>query len=100
MATMNVSLPDPMKAWVEAQAACLADVGQPAHIYCPGIELSEDVKKHLLANCKNSIRRVCVNLERTREFCRVEGLTQLDCKTWGDRGFFQTETPKPTGWNT
>ncbi|MGV6840008.1 MAG: AAA family ATPase [Planktomarina sp.] len=87
-------------SWVGAQAACLADVTQLASIYCPGVTLSDDFQAKLLAGSKNSIRRVCVNLEHAREFCATRGVDHLDAAAWGDRKFFETEAPKGQEWET
>jgi len=86
--------------WVGAEAATLGDVTQLANIYCPGVTLADDFRKHLLDQSKNSIRRVCVNLERTREFCAAQGLKTIDRGAWGDQAFFATSAPKAQTWAT
>lgn len=85
-------------SWVGAQAACLDDIGHLAKIYCPDVELDSAFKSHLLKASANSIRRVCVNLERVREISLTIGADRMDVATWGDQRFFETEAPKARDW--
>ena len=84
-----------MLDWVPALPACLDDVGHLAKIYCPTVELARDFQDHLLRAAQHSIRRVCNNLEKTREVATIEGITTMDLKAWGKREFFPTAAPKP-----
>jgi antitoxin ParD1/3/4 len=55
MATMNVSLPDPMKDWVEAQVS--ADRYSNASDYVRDLIRRDQERTGKLANCKNSSPR-------------------------------------------
>lgn len=82
-------------SWVAAQPGTLADVEPLAAIYCPGIEVSEELRKRLVAEAKGSIRRICVNLTLIRECALETGVTRVDAKAWGDRKFFSAQPPAP-----
>jgi len=84
-----------MLDWVGALPACSEDVKHLARIYCPGVELADDFKEKLLREAQHSIRRVCVNLERTKEFAAIEGIDEMTVARWGKREFFATSAPKP-----
>lgn len=84
-----------MLDWVGAQPGDLGDVDHLAAIYCPGVDLDGDLKSHLLKESNASIRRICVNLDRVREFALTNGLTAVSRKAWGKEGFFTGHAPAP-----
>lgn len=84
-----------MLDWVAAQPGELKDVALLGSIYCPGIELDADLKDHLFRHSNASIRRICVNLARVREFAATRGLTRVTAADWGKQGFFTGEAPAP-----
>ncbi|WP_353429459.1 ATP-binding protein [Paracoccus denitrificans] len=84
-----------MLDWVGAEPGDLADVGHLARIYCPGVQLDEDLKKLLLKESNASIRRICVNLDRVREFALTKGLKAVGRGDWGKSGFFTGHAPAP-----
>lgn len=79
--------------WVAAQPGDLSDAKHLAKIYAPGITLSEDILSRLLKASHGSIRRICVNLDRVREFAKVRGLTSIGDADWAGRDFFTGEAP-------
>lgn len=84
-----------MLDWVGAEPGCLQDVGHLAPIYCRDITLADDLKEYLLKVSQLSIRRICINLERVREFAVTHGMTRVEMKNWGKAHFFTGEAPAP-----
>jgi DNA transposition AAA+ family ATPase len=84
-----------MMDWVPALPANLEDVRHLASIYCAGVKLDDAFSAHLLEQSRNSIRRVCVNLERVKELATTKGLDAVDLDIWGKREFFACAAPSP-----
>lgn len=84
-----------MLDWVAAEPGDLADVTHLARIYCPGVQLDDDLKHLLLKESNASIRRICVNLDRVREFALTKGLQAVGRADWGKTGFFTGHAPTP-----
>lgn len=84
-----------MLDWVGAEPADRADVDHLARIYCPSVELDAELKAHLLKVSSASIRRICVNLDRVREFALTNGLETVTRKAWGKTDFFTGHAPAP-----
>ncbi len=82
-------------SWVAAQPGDLDDVRHLATIYCRGIDLDEELIEQLLKGSAGSIRRICVNLDRVREFAVTHGLERVRLDDWGKRGFFTGAAPAP-----
>ncbi|MCB5198570.1 ATP-binding protein [Loktanella sp. TSTF-M6] len=80
--------------WVAAEPGDMSDVNHLARIYAPGIELTQPLRKKLLEASMSSIRRICVNLDRVREFAQVEGLQTVDVNDWGRKQFFTGIAPE------
>ncbi|PQV56372.1 AAA domain-containing protein [Defluviimonas denitrificans] len=81
--------------WVAAEPGSIDDVNHLAKIYCPGVELAEDLRQHLLQRSNLSIRRICVNLLRVHEVARTKGVDHFDMKGWGKTDFFTGSAPDP-----
>lgn len=84
-----------MLDWVGAHPGDIGDVGHLARIYCPDIDLDADFKQHLLKVSNASIRRICINLDRVREFARTNGITTVTRKDWAKTDFFTGTAPAP-----
>lgn len=84
-----------MLDWVAAQPASIDDVGHLAPIYAPGVSIDADLREHLLASSRRSIRRVSINLALISEFAQVRGLRKVGRREWGNEGFFTGEAPPP-----
>lgn len=80
--------------WVAAQPGDLTDLGHLAKIYAPGIEIAPDLRAKLLAASHGSIRRVCVNLDRIREFAAIKGLKRVCLADWANQPFFTGAAPE------
>ncbi|MEE9357352.1 hypothetical protein [Candidatus Vondammii sp. HM_W22] len=63
-------------------------------IYANGIEIADDLLKHLVDLSKGSVRRVIVNLANIREEATKVGWSTVDRKTWGDRPIYTGKPPK------
>lgn len=84
-----------MLDWVGAEPGCLQDVGHLAPIYARGVTLEDDLREYLLRVSQKSIRRICINLERVREFAVTHGLQAVALSDWGKADFFTGEAPAP-----
>lgn len=91
-----------MLDWVGAEPGVVQDVTHLAPIYCPGVELDDAFKQHLLEASNSSIRRICINLARVLEVVRTDGPSDPDGgapkvtrQSWGQRGFFTGAAPTP-----
>lgn len=82
-------------SWVPTVPANLGDVDHLAAIYAPGVEMDDAFKKRLLDGSRQSIRRICVNLDQVAEFARVHDLARVTAADWGDRTFFTGTAPAP-----
>lgn len=80
--------------WVAAQPGDLTDLGHLARIYAPGLEISPDLRAKLLAASHGSIRRICVNLDRIREFAVIKGLKKVGIEDWATQPFFTGAAPE------
>ncbi len=79
--------------WSAAQAVSIEDVVHLGHLYCPGLQIDEDllIEVHQLA--KGSIRRVCVNLARIQEESKRIGTTEISKADWGARALYTGKAP-------
>jgi DNA transposition AAA+ family ATPase len=71
-----------MLDWVAAQPATEQDARTLARLYCPQVAVGEDLLARILEASGGSVRRICVNLDRVREFAATRGL-----QTVGARGY-------------
>lgn len=83
-----------MLAWVRAEEADAGDVDHLAKIYAPGIEVEPDLQAAILKASAGSVRRICVNLNKTTEVAQMKGLKSIGVDAWGRRDFFTGETPE------
>lgn len=84
-------------SWLPAVAVSLDDVKKLAPIYCPDIDLAEDLLSHLVAISHGSVRRVTVNLVNVLDAALIEGWDSVDRKQWGDRPLYTGDAPKRRG---
>jgi DNA transposition AAA+ family ATPase len=61
--------------WVPAEPATLGDAAALAKLYCPGIEISQEVLQDIARVSQLRVRRICTNLEQVRQSAKREGLT-------------------------
>ncbi len=84
-----------MLDWVGAEPSDLQDTAYLADIYAPGVTIGEDLLAHILDISDGNARRICVNLERTREVALTEGLECIGIAEFGERGLFTGAAPMP-----
>lgn len=83
-----------MLDWVPAQPAGLDDATALARLYCPEVEIAEDLLARLLERSDGRVRRIATNLERVRELAAAEALETIDLAVWGDRPLFSGIPPR------
>lgn len=81
-------------AWIPAMPVSLDDARQLAPIYCPAVEVSDDLMAHVVSSANGSVRRVCVNLTLIHEQANLSAETKMNLKSWGDRDLYNGEAPK------
>jgi DNA transposition AAA+ family ATPase len=80
--------------WVPAEPGDMSDLQHLTRLYAPGLELDDLLRQRLLTASMSSIRRICVNLDRVREFAQIKGLTKVTLADWGQRDFFTGMAPE------
>ena len=81
-----------MLDWIAAQPASVADASHLSKIYAKNVEVKEDLLKALHKASGGSVRRICVNLDRIREFAQTRGVAELALPEY-DGGFFTGNPP-------
>jgi hypothetical protein len=81
-------------AWVPAQPVTIADARQLTGLYCPRVQVADDLLGRLVELSHGSVRRVCVNLERVQEEAMLIGTDAMDLSLWGKRELYTGEAPK------
>lgn len=76
-----------------AQPCDLSDVRQLARLWCPQMDIADDLLQRILDLSHGRVRRVCVNLDQVREAVAVEGLPSIDLQGWGNRPLFTGAPP-------
>jgi len=79
--------------WQGAQPVTAADCRHLARLYCPEVEIGDDLIGRLHQLARGSARRVCVNLSRIGDECRRLGVEKMDLAGWGERPFYTGEAP-------
>lgn len=82
-------------AWIPAQPVSVADAVALAQVYCHGINVADDMLRHLVEIAHGSVRRVCVNLANIREEALVAGECNVNLAWWDGRTFYTGESPIP-----
>jgi hypothetical protein len=67
-----------MLDWVEAQRASIGDARHLARLYCPGLEIADDLLEAIHHASDGSARRIVVNLDRAREAAALGNMRKLD----------------------
>ena len=82
-----------MLDWVQAQPASFEDARHLARLYCSGVVIKEDLLRKISDVSNGRIRRICVNIERVREFAVTRGLDSVGLAEWGDNELFKGQPP-------
>lgn len=80
--------------WTQAAPCDLQDAKALSRLYCPKVEVAEDLLARIVAACHGSTRRVAVNLDKVAEVARGAGLKAIDLAAWGARDLHTGEPPK------
>jgi hypothetical protein len=84
--------------WQGAQPISLPDCQHLTRLYCPGVQVGEDLMQRLHKLARGSARRVCVNLSHIAEECRRLGAEEMDLTAWGERVLYTGEAPQRRGF--
>jgi hypothetical protein len=68
--------------WIEAQPASLGDCQALARLYCPGLDVGEDLLAHINRVVEGCTGRVAVNLNLLAERAKVHGWARADLASW------------------
>ena len=79
--------------WVQAAPCSLPDAHALARLYCPRVEVAEDLLGRLVAEANGSCRRVCVNLDQIGAFALDAGLPVVTLADWGARPLHTGKPP-------
>ena len=79
--------------WQAAQPVGLADVAHLSRLYCPGLDVGEDLLIRIHDLSKGSVRRVCVNLAKVFEEARRSGMKEVCVESWGARELYTGRAP-------
>lgn len=74
--------------WTAATAVTLEDVAHLARLYCPKLQIDENLLLQIHKLAQGSVRRVCVNLARIQEEANKGGLDRIGTSDWGDCQFY------------
>ena len=81
-------------SWIPAQPISLQDANALAPIYCPGIDVADDLLSLLVQRSGGSVRRVSVNLASIYETASLEGWDSATLAGWGERPIYTGEAPR------
>ncbi|MEQ8346191.1 MAG: ATP-binding protein [Sneathiellaceae bacterium] len=79
--------------WVAALPCDLDDARALAAVYCPRVQVADDLLQRLVERTHGSTRRVTVNLYRIRELAAAARLTTFGAADWGDTPIHTGEAP-------
>lgn len=77
--------------WIEAQPASPEDCRLLAQLYCPGVEIADDLLAAVNAAVEGCTGRVAVNLHRIGAEAGVQGWARVDLGAWGKRALYSGE---------
>lgn len=80
-------------SWIPAQPVSLNDARALAPIYCPDLEVGEDLLAHLVKISGGSVRRVSVNLSNVAEEAALQGWSRVGLQEWARRPLYTGEAP-------
>jgi hypothetical protein len=77
--------------WIEAQPASADDCRLLAELYCPDLDVGDDLLAAVNAAVDGCTGRVAVNLHRIAAEAGVQGWRRVDLSTWGSRALYSGE---------
>ncbi|MCD0493919.1 MULTISPECIES: AAA family ATPase [Chromobacterium] len=84
-------------AWIPALPVSLDDARKLSPIYCPQVDIAEDLLARVVELSHGSVRRVCVNLTRVHEEAMMLAESEMTLAKWGDRDLYTGDAPKRRG---
>ncbi|MDY6904121.1 MAG: ATP-binding protein [Thermodesulfobacteriota bacterium] len=83
-----------MLDWVQAEPASFEDGRHLARLYAPNVSIGDDLMQKITAASNGRVRRICVNIEKVREFAVTRGIDTIGIDEWGDQELFRAQPPK------
>ncbi len=83
-----------MLSWVPVQLLNLKDAKQLRILYCPRVEIADDLLQYIVEQSKGAARRICVNLHMVYEHALGKHLDSIDRNDWGRRPLYTGEAPR------
>lgn len=80
--------------WVPAQPANYEDAELLRKIYCPDIEIGDDLLIKILRATKGCTRRLCVNLYNAHTFAINQGHSHVSLTEWGNQPIYTGRAPQ------
>jgi DNA transposition AAA+ family ATPase len=77
--------------WVLAQPCDAADTSKLAALYAPDIAIADDLIEKMRRVCDGRARRIVTTLSQLREWCKAQGIAEVDAARYG--GGFATGQP-------
>lgn len=74
--------------WVGAVPVDLDDTRQLAALYCPRLQVEDDLLEAVLDASRGGARRVCINLDQIRDAASAEQPQRVDHAWWGNRPLY------------
>ncbi|UQY80110.1 phage transposition protein [Candidatus Hepatincola sp. Av] len=81
--------------WVKAEPVSLEDARNLAKLYVPKLKIEDNLLTKLVKISQGRVRRVCVNLEQIKSEATLNGWTEVNLQTWGNKKFFTGNAPAP-----
>lgn len=79
--------------WTAAAPASLDDTATLARLFCAQVNITDDLLKAVHHASGGRVRRVCVNIDRIREFAMTHGHRKVDATLWDDRPLWTGRSP-------
>lgn len=74
-----------LEPFVAAQPSDREDVQILCKLYCPNIDLEDDLVSQVHKISRGCTRRICVNLHHIREYCEMEDLKSISLQQFGEK---------------
>lgn len=80
--------------WVPGQYGDIDDTKILASLYASDIAINADLLEQVRRMSGGIVSRICINLERIRQFALVEGLDTISLNDWGQRDLYTGTAPE------
>ncbi len=79
--------------WVPAEPASMNDAFLLRQLYCPKVDVGDDILKQIVDVTKGCTRRICVNLYNVQSHAIEQGLDKISLSEWGNKEFYTGRAP-------